>query len=97
MLGPYLELFAVLYVLSSFVIIPLGKRELVALLLCVLNVMSLLSFLTLPRGTIGWSVVCDCGSWLYSLIYFFNRFNRVRNSLENQRNLGILHLTCPLG
>ena len=33
--------FAVRCVLSSFAIIPLGKRELVALLFCVLNVMSL--------------------------------------------------------
>ena len=36
--------FAVLYVLSSFAITPLGKRELVVLRSCVLNVMSLLSF-----------------------------------------------------
>ena len=35
---------AVLCVFSSFVIIPLGKRKLVALHVCVLNVISLLSF-----------------------------------------------------
>ena len=55
--------FAVLCVLSSssFAIISLGKRELIALLLlCVLNVMSLLSFMTLPCGAMGWSEVCEC-------------------------------------
>ena len=48
--------FTVLCVLSSFAIISLGKKELDA-------------FLTLPRGAMGWSVVCDCGfSRSYSLL-----------------------------
>ena len=49
-----------LYVHSSFAIISMGKRELVALLS--------LSFLVsrdgcvaLPRGAMGLSAVCDCG------------------------------------
>ena len=44
-----------LYVHSSFAIILMGKRELVAFLVsrdcCV----------ALPRGAIGLSAVCDCG------------------------------------
>ena len=45
-----------LYVHSSFAIILMGKREVVALL-------SLLSSwcLALPRGAMGLSAVCDCG------------------------------------
>ena len=46
------------YVHSSFAIILMGKRGLVALL-------SLSSWcLALPRGVMGLSAVCDCGiSW----------------------------------
>ena len=49
---------AVLGINSSFAIIPLGKRELVAVYLqscdCKFSV-------SLPQGVVGWSVVCDCG------------------------------------
>ena len=49
--------YALFYVLSSFAIILMRKRELVALLLlscCKCSV-------ALPRGAMGWSAVCDCG------------------------------------
>ena len=56
--------------LSRFAIISLGKRELVALLLLCSDVMSLLSLL---RGAMGWSVVCDCGiSWSCLLAFLAN-------------------------
>ena len=48
--------FAVLCCLSSFAIIPLGQRELVALLFCVLNAMSLLSFFAC--NSCGHGLVC---------------------------------------
>ena len=57
-----------LYVQSSFAIILMGKRELVALL-------SLSSWccVALPHGAMGLSAVCDCGiSCSYSLTIFAN-------------------------
>ena len=48
-----------LRVLSSFAIILMGKRELVALL-C-LSSMSCDWYVALSHGAVGWSVVCDCG------------------------------------
>ena len=51
--------FAVLCVLSSFAIISLGKREPVAYLCCVLNVMPLLSLFATSSRYHG-SVLCDC-------------------------------------
>ena len=51
---------------STFAIISLEKRELIALLCCILDGMWLL--LPFPHGAVGWSVVCDCGiSRSYSL------------------------------
>ena len=59
---------AVLCVLSSFAIISQGKRELVALL--VLCSGCHVAVVVLPRGTMGWSLVCDCGiSWSYPLTF----------------------------
>ena len=52
---------AVLCVVSSFAIISLGRECWLLYDCCVLNVMSLLSFLTLPHGAMDWSVVCNCG------------------------------------
>ena len=49
-----------LYVPSSFEIILMGKRELVALLSFVFLV-SLNCCVALPRGAMGLSAVCDCG------------------------------------
>ena len=70
MLGPSFDLYFV-----SFLVLQLsrwGKRELVALLFCVLKAMLLLSFLLLPRGAMGWSVVCDCGiSWSNHITFSF--------------------------
>ena len=62
--------FALLCVHSSFAIISLRKRELVALLLlCSECHCRYYRSFTLPRGAMGWSVLCDCGiSWSYSLI-----------------------------
>ena len=52
--------FAVLCVISSFAIISLGKIEVVALVLLCGCYWSF----TLPRGAMGWSLVCDSGiSW----------------------------------
>ena len=45
-----------LCVLSSFAIILMGKRELVALL-C----LSSWCPVALPHGAVSWSAVCDCG------------------------------------
>ena len=54
-----------LYVHSSFAIILMGKRELVALFVFLV---SLDGCVALPRGAMGLSVVCDCGiSCSYSL------------------------------
>ena len=43
---------------SSFAIIPLGKRELVAVYL---QSCDCKCFASLPHGVVGWSAVCDCG------------------------------------
>ena len=53
-----LVFYAVLGINSSSAIIPLWKRELVAVYLqscdCKCSV-------SLPHGVVGWSAVCDCG------------------------------------
>ena len=61
--------FAVLFVLYSFAIISLGKRELVALLLlCSECHVPIFILRFLSHDAMGWSVVCDCDiSWLYPL------------------------------
>ena len=51
---------ALLCVHSSFAIISMGKRELVALLLFVLQV-SRDCCVALPHDAMGLSAVCDCG------------------------------------
>ena len=48
-----------LYIHSSFAIILLEKRELVACLVCFL--LSCDCCVALPRGAMGLSAVCDCG------------------------------------
>ena len=47
--------------LSSFAIILERKRELVALLYCLTDILLLKCSVTLPHGAVGWSAVCDCG------------------------------------
>ena len=51
---------ALLYVLSSFAIILMGKRELVASLSFIF-LLSRDCCVTLPRGAMGLSAVCDFG------------------------------------
>ena len=46
---------------SSFTIILMGKRELVALLGLSSRCLPFYCCLTLPRGAMGLSAVCDCG------------------------------------
>ena len=64
----------VLSVISSFAIISLWKRERErdGCLKIAFNGMGLLVLcVTLPRGAMGWSAVCDCGiSWPYSTDFF---------------------------
>ena len=65
--------YAVYPVLSSFAIILLRKRELVALLklssCCHHHVAVSVLYLFLTRA-VGWSAVCDCGiSWPYPLTF----------------------------
>ena len=63
---------ALLYVHSSFAIIVMGKRELVASL-CLSSGWSRECCVALPHDATGLSAVCDCGiSYSYSLS-FFNR------------------------
>ena len=65
---------AVLGLISSFKIISPGKRELVALLVCLSTSNDLLTYMTFPRGVVGWSRVCECGiSWSYLLTFLFQR------------------------
>ena len=67
-LGPC---FVMLYIVSFLAIILQRKRELV----CFSLIVFLLSggcqrSVSLPRGVVCWSVVCDCGiSWAYSLVF----------------------------
>ena len=73
--------FSELCVFSSFVIIALRKRELIALHLlfpeCHCS-------LPLPHGTTGWSVVCDRGiSCSYSLTFWHTQTNTVMSHLTN--------------
>ena len=62
--------YALLCVLSSFVIIFTRKRELVAFI--VLRMACYRKcFVSLPHGAVGWSAVCDCGMSLsYSFLFF---------------------------
>ena len=55
--------FAVIYAISSFAIIMMEKRELVALLSLSSWLVSCYCYcpVTLPYDTEGWSAVCDCG------------------------------------
>ena len=65
---------AVLCVLSSFAIIPLRKRELVALLLWYSELPCFCCHsLPLPNSAVGWSVLCDCGLFLVKLTISRNK------------------------
>ena len=52
--------FVVLSVVSSFAIILLGKRALVALIFCLLMTCDCWS-VSLPHGAMDWPAVCDYG------------------------------------
>ena len=53
---------ALFYVLSSFTIILMRKRELVALFFIVFRMSCYyICSVALSHGTVGWSAVCDCG------------------------------------
>ena len=47
--------------LSSFAIILMRKRELVALLSLSSWFLVIVIVVALPQGVMGWSAVCDCG------------------------------------
>ena len=50
---------------ASFLVLQSAHRRSNGRLLCfycLLGVMQLFLFLPLPRGIMGWSVVCDCGN-----------------------------------
>ena len=77
-----------LCVLSSFAIILMGKRELVALL-C----LSSWCPVALPHGAVSWSAVCDCGIfWSYSLTFYI-----LIHSFKIQQKSGIWVITQLLG
>ena len=64
----YLFCCAVLSVLTGFAIISPGKRELVALLYCLLMSCNCYCSMSFPHGGVGLSAVSDCGiSWSYLL------------------------------
>ena len=75
LLLPFFVQVAVLCVVSSFTIILLGNRA-----GCFSFVVFWMSCrccrsLTLPRGAMGWSLVCDCDiSWWYSHTFWANYF-----------------------
>ena len=50
---------------SNFAIIFKRKTELVALLLGSYGSLFTVNVLTLPRGAVGWSAVCDCDTHLH--------------------------------
>ena len=50
-----------LSVVSSFAILLIGKRELVALLLLHLMSCACSHSVSLPHCDVDWSAVCDCG------------------------------------
>ena len=56
--------------LYSFAVISLGKKEVVALLLSSGCHVTIIVLLPLPRGEVGWSVVCDCGISLSNSLAF---------------------------
>ena len=62
----YIYIYIYIYVHSRFAITFMGKRELVALLMCVFLV-SPYSCVALPHGAMGLSAVCDCFFLSYSL------------------------------
>ena len=45
-----------------FAIILLRKRELVTLFNCIIPVVRVYVFVSVPRGAVGWSLICDCGT-----------------------------------
>ena len=61
--------YAFLCVHSSFAIILMGKRELVAVLF--VSLVSCDCCVTLPHGATGLSAVCDCGVPDYTYLLFF--------------------------
>ena len=75
--------YALHYVLSSFAIILMRKRELIALLLVFWMSCYCKCPVALPQGAVGWSAVCDCGnSWSYSLT-----FCRVMTNCDTKGNI----------
>ena len=72
--------FTFLFVHSSFAIILMGKRELVALF--GLFSRCLVIVVTLPCSGVGMSAVCDCGiSRSHSL--FLEKNNQMTKSIQN--------------
>ena len=75
--------FAVLFVVSSYVIVSLGKRGTGGFAFVVFWVLCRFCHsLNLPRGAVGRSVECDCGiSWSYLL---FSNISLYLNENQNE-------------
>ena len=73
--------YALLCVHSSFAIISMGKRELVALL-CLVS-----WWLVLPHDATGLSAVCDCGIPDHTHLLFFDNLNVIHILVNVGTNL----------
>ena len=62
----------VVYYLVSFLVLQSsrwGRESWLLYLNCLLMSFDYKSFVSLPRGTVGWSAVCDCGISGYTHLF----------------------------